>query len=95
MPAGAGAITRAQATQPDAELRVVVDGLDVERRGELLLRGREATAPEIRAREGLTHRSLRGLERPRLLQRDHRRMGVVVCEEPHALGEGGVCLVLA
>ena len=44
-------------------------------------------------RQGLADRALGGLERAGLLERDHGRVGVVVREEAHALGEGGVCVV--
>ena len=95
MPASTGAIAGAQAAQADAELRVVVDGLDVEGRGELLLGGGEATGPEVRPRQSFPNGALRRLERAGLLERDHGRVRVVVLEEPHALREGGVCVVLA
>ena len=49
MAAGAGTVAGAQAAQPGAELRVVVDGLEVERGDELPLGGREPTGPEVRA----------------------------------------------
>ena len=95
VPAGPGAVAGLQPAQPDAVLRVVVDRLDVERGDELLLGRGEATGAEVGARQRLAHRALGRLELARLLERDHGRVRVAVGEQPHALGEGGVCVVVA
>lgn len=62
MAAGAAPVARVQPAEADAEVGVVVDGLDVERGEELLLGGGEPAALEVGAREGLADGTLLGFE---------------------------------
>ena len=90
---GAGSIAGPEAAEPDAVVRVVVDGLEIERGPELALGIREACRPVIGARERLAHRPLGGLEQAGALQRDHRGVHVAVGEQPGALLIGDVSVV--
>src|SRR5215211_6963385 len=79
--AGATAVADAQQRQPEGEQRVVVDGVDLHRAGELRPRGRELSRAEIRPAEGLANRPLVGLEVARPLEGDDRRVRARVGEQ--------------
>ena len=90
MASGQVAVSGLQVAQPEPEVRVVVHRVDLDRSPELGLGRLEPAATEIGARQRLTHGALLGLERARLLQRDHGRVGVVTLEQPRALLKCGV-----
>ena len=90
----AALVTGAEATQSDAEVRVVVHGFDIEGGAELVFGRREPSGPEVGASQGLTYRTLLRLEGAGTLQRNDRSVGVVAREKARAVLEGGVGIVV-
>ena len=90
MTASARDVALTEPAHTDPVVGVVVHRVDVDRGLELRFGRGEAAGAEVRARECLPHRALRGLERARPLERDDRRVRVVTCEQPGALLERDV-----
>jgi len=76
--------------QPEAEMRIVVDRIDLERSLELPARLAEATGPEVGPAQGLADRSLLGLEIACSLECDRGCVRMLPLEEFQSLRIGVV-----
>ena len=87
MPAGTGPVAGAQQAQPEPEVGVVVDRVDLDGARELGAGRREPAAPEVGAAERLADRTLVRLEVTGPLEHHRGGVGVGVLEESAPLLE--------
>lgn len=80
--ASGGTLAAALQAEPEAEVCVVVDGIDLDGSGELLTGLGEAAASVVRAPQRLTNRPLIGLQISGALEHDRGGMRVRSLEEP-------------